>query len=883
MNHPGRPGGGGPAGLPPDLPVAGVLDRVVAASRGGAVVVTAPPGSGKTLLVPAAVLDDLAAPGRVELLQPRRLAARAVAAQIARIRGGPLGGEVGYRVRFDARTGRDTRLVVETTGILLRRLLDDVALEGTGAVVLDEFHERSFEMDLILGLLVRLRQSLRPDLRVVVMSATLAAEPVARLLADESGRPCPIVSADGRLHPVDTSFLRHGDRRDLDNLVVAATIEALRTTPGHVLIFLPGVGEIRRCAAALEPAVVRQAVDLLPLSGDLPPEAQDRVLAEAAGVSGGDTAASGRRKVILATNVAETSLTIAGITAVVDSGLARQARVSPATGLPRLELVPISRASAEQRAGRAGRTGAGRCFRLWDESAHLQRPAAELPEAVRGDLAGPLLQLIALGEAADFPWLDPPPPEAIERARSLLRRLGAITTEPSSAGDRAPVAAPGRDRLTAVGADLVRLPAHPRLARLLLAGAAEGVLREAAIAAALLSERDPFRTPRPGSGPRDRHRTRSRCDVFDRVAALLAFEAGLALDDPALDPHPGGGRTVLRTAEQLCAVVTSAAVDTRLAPRADDPATALRAALLTAFPDRLARLRPGSPDRGGLVGGRGVRLTSSRVRGEPLFLAIDLDDAGGEAGVRLASAVERGWLDREPHASANLRTAEELVWHPSRRQVEARRQTTWLDLVLDEAPVTIGDEAAAAAILAREAAVALDRLLPSPDTAAGGFLARCRWLAAAVPDLGLPPLDDAALRAGLPLLCHGLRSFEGLTGADWLGFLHGLVGRHRVPEIDRLAPATIELARGRRGRLTYGPDGPPVLAARIQDLFGLRETPRVADGRLAVLLHLLGPNHRPQQVTSDLAGFWTRTYPQVRQELKRRYPKHDWPANPLEP
>jgi len=271
------------------------------------------------------------------------------------------------------------------------------------------------------------------------------------------------------------------------------------------------------------------------------------------------------------------------------------------------------------------------------------------------------------------------------------------------------------------------------------------------------------------------------------------------------------------------------------------------------------------------------------VRGEPLFLAIDLDDHGGEAGVRLATAVERDWLDRAPHAEANLRTSEELLWHPSRRQVEARRQTAWLDLVLEETPVPLGDDMAAAAILAREASVALDRLLPAADTPAGGFLARCRWLAAAVPDLGLPPLDDPAIRAGLPGVCVGLRSFDGLAAADWLGFFHALVGHHRVAEIDRLAPATVELPRGRRVRLTYGPDGPPVLAARIQDLFGLRDTPRVADGRTAVLLHLLGPNHRPQQVTTDLAGFWMRTYPQVRQELKRRYPKHAWPEDPLAP
>ena len=435
-----------PHRLPADLPVAAVLADAVAAARGGAVVVTAPPGSGKTMLVPAALLDDLPAAGRVVLLQPRRLAARAVAGQIARLRGAAIGGEVGYQVRFDARVGRDTRLVVETTGIMLRRLLDDIMLEGVGAVVLDEFHERTVEMDLVLGLLVRLRQTVRPDLRIAVMSATLAAEPVARLLGS-GGAACPVVAATGRLFPVETRYLKHGDRRDLVDRVATAVPEALRQTTGHVLVFLPGVGEIMRCEREITPLVERQGHAVMTLFGDMPPEQQDRVLED-----------SGCRKVILATNVAETSLTIPGVTAVVDSGLARQLLVTHATGLPRLELVPISKAAADQRAGRAGRTAAGVCWRLWDEAAHHHRPAAEPPEAIRGDLAGPLLQLLAVGEAADFPWLDAPPPEALEAARRLLRQLGALEMDDV-----------GSERITALGRDHTRLPPPPRLGRLLLA------------------------------------------------------------------------------------------------------------------------------------------------------------------------------------------------------------------------------------------------------------------------------------------------------------------------------------------------------------------------------------------------------------------------------
>ncbi|MEI8369415.1 MAG: ATP-dependent helicase HrpB [Planctomycetia bacterium] len=846
------------------LPVADVLDEVVAASRpraageGGAVVVTAPPGSGKTMLVPAAVLDDLPAGSRLILMQPRRLAARSVAAQIAKLRGCELGGEVGYQVRFDSRVGRETRLIVETTGIMLRRLLDDVTLMNIGCVVLDEFHERSVEMDLVLGMLLRVRETLRPDLRIVVMSATLDTGPVARILAPGAPAGCPVVSTAGRLYPVTVRYGRRGDQRELVDQVADAVGQALKSSTGHVLVFLPGVGEIMRCADAIDPLADRQGHSVVILHGELPPEQQDRVLEE-----------TGGRKIILATNVAETSLTIPGVGAVIDSGLVRQMRVSSATGLPRLELIPISRASADQRAGRAGRTGPGVCFRLWDESSHHHRPAADLPEILRTDLAGPLLQLLALGEAEGFPWLDTPQPEAIDQALRLLGMLGAMETDGA------------KTTITPLGRELVRLPAHPRLARLLLAGARHGVLRETSVAAAMLSERDPFRTAAHGrSGPRDRMTVRTRSDVVDRVAALQMFHAGIPLgghpSTADLDPHPGGARTVLRAAEQLYRLV-----DVELAPRAADPATALMRSLLEAFPDRLAKLRPGANDRATMVGGRGLRLDGgSRVRQEPLVLAIDLDDGGGEARVRQASAIDREWLDDEG-LRVNLTSGEELLYSPSRRQVEARRRTAWIDLVLEEAPVAISDPAAAATLLAAVARQEPARSLPDPDSAAGRFRLRVDWLARTMPDLDLPTFNDAALLAMLPEVCHGLRSLDEVRAADWVSRLQGAVGWERLSLIDRLAPAELELAGGRRYRLDYRPDGPPILAIRIQELFGTLQTPRVADGRVPVLVHLLGPNHRPQQVTSDLESFWRTTYHEVRKELRRRYPKHPWPDDPL--
>lgn len=845
-----------------DLPVAGVLDAVVTASRGGAVVVTAPPGSGKTMLVPAAVLNDLPTGERVILLQPRRLAARSVASQIARLRGVVLGGEVGYQVRFDARTSAETRLFVETTGIMLRRLLTDIGLEGIGAVVLDEFHERTIEMDMVLGLLVRLRQTVRPDLRVIVMSATLVTEPVARLLGGE--RPCPVVAADGRLHPVATRYEKRGDQRTLPDRVVAAVPAALRETSGHVLVFLPGVGEIMQCQRLLAEEADRHGHAVFPLFGDLPPEQQDRVLEDV-----------GARKIILATNVAETSLTIPGITAVIDSGLVRQSRVSPATGLPRLDLIPISQASADQRAGRAGRTGPGICWRLWDESAHHQRLVADVPEVLRGDLAGPLLQLMVLGEHVGFPWLDAPAAESITQAITLLHRLGAIELPDGATAEQATV--------TDIGRDLARLPAHPRLARLLLAGARHGVLRETSIAAALLSERDPFRVGAHGRrGPRDRMTVRTRSDVVDRVAALQAFHAGLPLADADLELHPGGAQSVLRAAEQLYRLV-----EADLAPRASDPTTAVMQALWEAFPDRLAKVRPGSGDRATMVGGRGLRLDGgSRVRQEPFILAVDLIDNGGEASVRQASAVDMAWLNEEPLCSTNLkasnvRAVEELLFAPARRQVEARLRTYWADLVLDETPVPIRDTPGAAVLLAREAALAADRVMPTQDSEAGAFLGRVRWLAATMPELGLPALDEAALVGLLPDLCLGLRSLDDVKNADWLSRLRAAVGYDRLAEIDRLAPPVVELPNGKRHAIVYEPGKQPTAAIRIQELFGMRDTPRVAGGRLPVLLQLLGPNHRPQQLTSDLASFWQNTYPEVKKELRRRYPKHSWPDDPL--
>ncbi len=826
------------------LPVASVLDQIVIESRGGAVIVTAPAGSGKTTLVPGAILDDLPASQNLILIQPRRMAARAVARRIAFLRNGELGREVGYQVRFDRCASDATRLLVATTGIVLRRLLDDMILEETGAVVLDEFHERTTEMDLVLGFLLRIQQTIRPDLRIVVMSATIAGASVAARLGS-----CPIVHSEGRLFPVSIHYDERIDRRPLPERVVSTVMNVWTQTSGHLLAFLPGVGEIVRCRDELSSWAERNDALLLPLYGDLPPEQQDRVLET-----------SERRKLILSTNVAETSLTIDGVTGVIDSGLARQSNVHPAVGLPRLELVPISRASADQRAGRAGRTAPGECWRLWSRADQTARRERELPEVLRSDLAQPVLQLLSCGEKRmdEFPWIDVPPPDALEAARSLLRRLGAIDQE---------------DRVTSLGQKLVRTPAHPRLGRLLWAGAERGVLAEAALAAALLSERDPFRTAAPrSSGPRDRQTIRSRSDLADRIHVIQARQAGQRSPDPEWDCHPGAVKTLTRTADQLVR-----SIGPMRAPRADSVDDALGQALLDAYPDRLAQLRSGSQDRGVMVGGRGVRLEeNSRLQGLPLFLCLELNDGSGDARVRMASAVERDWLP-----TSWLKTTDELFFHPTRGQVEARRRTYFEDLLLEETPTSIQDFDQAAILLAQHAGQKLDAFLPGADDAAGKFRGRVQWLASRFPDLGIVALNEKGIRERLPELCHGLRSLDDLRRLDWLSAFQTLVGYEKLTDLDRLAPAAIEVPSGNRITLRYDEGPVPILAVRIQELFGLRETPRIAGGRVPVLLHLLGPNYRVQQVTDDLTSFWQNTYPVVKKELRRRYPKHAWPDDPL--
>ncbi len=610
-------------------------------------------------------------------------------------------------------------------------------------------------------------------------------------------------------------------------------------------MFLPGLQEIRQTARHLEAAAAERDLAVLPLYGDLPAEQQDAALLP-----------QDRRKVVLATNVAETSVTVEGITGVVDTGLARTLVFDPAVGLDRLKLLPISRASAEQRMGRAGRTRPGVCVRLWSASGHLARPEQTEPEIRRVDLAGAVLQLLSLGETdvEHFPWLEPPPPATVAQALNLLRRLGAIADS----------------GVTPLGRSLARLPVHPRIGRLLIEGQRWGVPERAALAAGLLSERDPFTRSIDGP-PRTAAPTHS--DMLDRVVALEEFARTGRIQTHLGTLNRNAARFLLRARDQLVRELRRE--ESTVASKPVDPEEAFLRALLAAFPDRLARRREPGSRRGVMVGGRGVRLAPSSGVVEPeLFLCLDVDAAASETLVRIASGVQRDWLPPE-----QLTSGIEVEFDPASERVVARKRLRFGDLLLEETQANAGPDEAAR-VLAEAAASQLERVLPAEDSEAGLYLTRLRCLRQWLPELDLPAFDESDLRELLTWLTPGCRSFADLRNARWLEAIQGKLTHAQRQAVEREAPERLEVPSGSRITLKYELGRPPVLAVRIQEVFGLRETPCVAGGRVRVLMHLLGPNYRPQQVTDDLASFWSNTYPQVRKDLRARYPRHAWPEDP---
>lgn len=828
------------APLPVDAVVPELLDAL---RRVGAVVLTAPPGAGKTTRVPPAVLDaGLAGQGKIMVLQPRRLAARASARRIATERGGQVGDEVGYQVRFERRASSQTRLEIVTEGILLRHLHDDPFLERVGCVVFDEFHQRSLSSDLALAMVRRVRETVNPSLKIVVMSATLDAGPVAEYLGG-----CPIITSEGRLHPVEIEYAGDLEMRPVAERTAEAVRRVLRRTTGDVLVFLPGVGEIRKTARQLEDLGTREDLAVLPLYGDLPPEKQDEVLAPL-----------DRRKVVLATNVAETSITIDGITAVVDTGLARSQHFDPQVGMDRLHLIRVSQAATDQRAGRAGRTRPGICLRLWPERTQHLRPVADEPEIRRLDMAGPVLQLRSWGERdlAAFPWFEAPAAAAVQQAELLLTRLGALDAH---------------GEITELGHGMARLPVSPRLGRMLYEGHRLGHAEPVALAAAVLAERDPLR---PSDEGFRRPPPVSSSDVLDRVAALEQFRDSDRSEFGTRHLNRSAARFALHAAAQLTRETKRAwRVPAAVSVSADE---AVLRAVFAAFPDRLVRRRNPAGRSGRMVGGRGIRLAdTSAVGSAELFVAVDVDRGESEAFVWLASSVERAWLPAE-----RLQTRLEVEFETATHRVVARRRIYWEDLMLEQSPEPLPPPEELAKVLIAAAAADFDHVFPWNDPATADLVARVRWLGQAVPELGLPKLDAAELVAMLPSVAHGCRSFDELRKAHWLATIEASLTPEQQQALRHEAPERIEVPSGNRIKLEYEPGKAPVLAVRIQEMFGMLETPRLARGRVAVLLHLLGPNMRPQQVTDDLASFWSTTYQQVRKDLARRYPKHAWPTDP---
>ncbi len=825
-----------------DLPVKRIIPALSEALAGHlSVVLCAPPGSGKTTLVPIELLSAPWLAGRkILLLEPRRLAARAAAARMASLLGEPLGQRVGYAIRLERQVSAATRIEVVTEGILTRRLQEDPELAGVGLVIFDEFHERNLQTDLGLALALDAQQGLREDLRLLVMSATLDTGRVSQLLGG-----APVIEAPGRSHPITLHYLDQQtcDRRRIAEQTAAATLQALSEQSGDLLVFLPGVREIRETASRLQARFQDrdQAPLLAPLYGDLPKAEQDRALLPDPG---------GRRRIVLTTSIAETSLTIEGVTTVVDSGWSRLPQFLPGPGLTRLETVPASQAATAQRAGRAGRLGPGHAYRLWSEAQQQRLPAFHPPEILQADLAPLALELARWGvvDPHRLRWPEPPPKPAYAQALELLARLGALDD---------------RHRLTPLGREMARLPLHPRLAHLLLRGG-EAQRRSLCDLAALLSERDIL--------SRDATATWS-VDVGLRLRSLQAWRER---QGKASGLNEAACRQVDRVSRDWGRRLQA------VSARGGDTELSLGQALALAYPDRIAQQTGHARFR--LVGGRGVRLAEDDPLATAGFLVAAQLDAGEREGwVHLAATVDPPELRELPDLAIEHRAL--IHWDSAAQRVRAEQVEALGAVVLSRRPLQKPDpEALRQALLQGIAERGLEVLPWSKGLR--HWQARVVWLSEALQDADLPDLSDRGLQAHLaewlgPWL-DGMTQLSHLQRLDLDAILRSRLSWEQQQRIEREAPSHLQVPSGSRIPLTYEPGAAPVLAVRLQELFGLAETPRVGQGRVPVMLHLLSPAHRPMQITDDLGGFWQRTYPEVKKELKGRYPKHYWPEDPLQ-
>jgi ATP-dependent helicase HrpB len=843
--------------MPRDLPIYELEQQIIAELKARSrLIIQAPTGSGKSTQVPQILRDDgLLGNGQVVILQPRRLAARLLAARVASERNGRLGDEVGYQIRFENVTSSRTRIRFVTEGILLRQLIQDPELRGISAILFDEFHERHLYGDITLARALQLQAAARPDLKLAVMSATLDAGLLEKYLA-----PCSLLTSAGRAFPVEIEYLPKpvgGDGYPVWDLAADELERLASQTEGDVLIFMAGKYEIGRTIAAIRASRVSDRFVALPLHGELAAAEQDAALAHYQ-----------KRRVIVSTNVAETSLTIDGVRVVIDSGLARIARFDPRRGINTLLIEKISRASADQRAGRAGRTAPGRCLRLWTEREHIDRAGQELPEVKRLDLAEVVLTLKASGidDVASFRWLEPPEPQALARAEQLLADLGAIS----------PLG------ITELGRRMLAFPVHPRYARMLLAAHEHRCVPAIALIAALTQGRNLMRRLDGKQAREDRDDVlggEADSDFFTLMRAFRYAENSRFDGQRCarLGINAGAAREAAQLSEQFLAIARDEGLDLQ---SSEPKPGAIPRCVLAGFPDQVAvRLDAGTLRCALVHGRRGVLARESAVHQSRLLVAseireIESSDKERRVLLTLATKIEEEWLRELFPESFHEETR--VDFDPSLRRVLGRRTTLFHDLILQSEEFPAGNDPAAARLLAREVAAGTCPL-KHWDNAVDQWIARVNFVAAQFPEFEFPGIDQAARLLFLEQICQGATGYKDIKDRAVWPIVKSWLNTGQQQSLDDLAPERIKLAGGRAAKITYSDDGsPPTIAARIQDLY---DTPRglsVGRGRIPLRIQVLAPNHRPIQITNDLETFWRDAYPKIKKELQRKYPKHVW-------